>query len=264
MRHSIGLFFVLVVLFPASLHAQKKPKFKNAADLETKQRVFVTAGPEVGLVIPSDFGARTNVRYQDTLFKLSPQVRFRLGMCVRTDFSKKFSLQTGIYYIERVYEAQVGKTDATGTAFQSMIFNSSFKYIGFEIPVMGLFYVQLGERWFLNNLLGFSVEFFPSSVKSISSDTAIAYKVYGARNSWAVPSVKVAVGFEYRTENAGYFYLGGQFHRPFFPIFDGFIERKNPEPFGLQTSEIPASGTYFSIDLKYFFPPGKKNKFFER
>ncbi len=264
MRQCIGFFFVWVALIPASLYAQKKTKFKNAADLETKQRVFVTAGPDVGLVIPSDFGARTNVRYQDTLFKLSPQVRFRLGMCVRTDFSKKFSLQTGIYYIERVYEAQVGKTDATGTAFQSMIFNSSFKYIGFEIPVMGLFYVQLGDRWFLNNLLGFSVEFFPSSVKSISSDTAIAYKVYGARNSWAVPSIKAAVGFEYRTENAGYFYFGGQFHRPFFSIFDGFIERKNPVPFGLQTSEMPASGTYFSIDLKYFFPPGKKNKFFEQ
>jgi hypothetical protein len=264
MWHCIGIFFVMAGLIPTWLHAQKKPKFKNAADLETKQRVFVTAGPDVGLVIPTDFGARINVRYQDTLFRLSPQVRFRLGMCVRTDFSKKFSFQTGIYYIERMYEAQVGKANATGSGIQSMIYNTSFKYIGFEIPLMGLFYVQLGERWFLNNLLGFSVEFFPSSVKSISSDTAVAYNVYGGRNSWIVPGVKAAVGFEYRTENAGYFYLGGQFHRPFFSIFDGFIERKNPEPYGLQTSELPASGTYFSIDLKYFFPPGKKNNFFER
>lgn len=264
MQLFILFFFIVAGLLPVSVHAQKKIKFKNAADLETKQRVFVTAGPDVGIVIPTDFGSRVAVRYQDTLFKLSPQVRYRLGMCVRTDFSKKFSFQTGIYYIERVYEAQVGKANVTGSGFQSLIYSNSFKYIGFEIPVMGLFYVQLGERWFLNNLLGFSVEFFPSSVVSISSDTTIAYKVYGGRNSWIVPSVKVAIGFEYRTENAGYFYLGGQFHRPFFAIFDGFIERKNPEPFGLQTSKLPASGTYFSIDLKYFFPPGKKNKFFER
>lgn len=266
MKHLIvyGILALILMQLSVSVSAQnKKQKIKGAEEVPGKQKVFVSAGPDVGVMFPTDFGSKVHVQYQDTLFKLSPQVRFKIGMCVRTDFSKKFSFQTGLYYVERMYEAQIGRASATGDNIETMFYANSIKYTGFELPIMGLFYVQLGERWFMNNLVGFSIDFFPSSVKNISTDSLVEYKIYGGRNSWVVPSVKAAVGFEYRTERAGYFYLGAQFHRPFFAIFDGFIERKNPEPFGFQTAQLPASGTYFSVDIKYFFPTGKKNKFFD-
>lgn len=258
------LGIIIFVLSPSFINAQnKKKKPRDIEATSGKQKVFVSAGPDIGVMFPTDFGARVHVNYQDTLFKLSPQVRFKIGMCVRTDFSKKFSFQTGLYYVERMYDAQIGRANATGDKIETMFYSNNIKYTGFEIPIMGLFYVQLGRQWFLNNLVGFSLDFFPSSVKNIPTDTLVEYKIYGGRNSWIVPSVKAAVGFEYRTEKYGYFYLGAQFHRPFFAIFDGFIERKDPIPFGYQTAQLPASGTYFSVDIKYFFPTGKKNKFFD-
>jgi hypothetical protein len=98
-------------------------------------------------------------------------------------------------------------------------------------------------------------------------DTAGNYKIYGARYSWIIPSIKAAVGFEARTNNAGYFYLGGQFHRPLIPIYEGLVQRQTPagtSVWGSNSISADISGTYFSIDFKYFLPPGKKNKFTER
>lgn len=233
-----------------------------------KQKVFITAGPEINLLLPVNFGSEgrgflpnESGQDSDTLGVFSPQVSFRLGMNVRFDFSRTFSFQTGLYYVNRKYDVRVGTRDA-GTGFSFVDGEQTLTYTGFELPVMALFYVQLGREWFMNNLVGFSADFFPSSV----IDTVKGYTIYGGRNSWIIPSAKVAVGFEWRTKSAGYFYMGGQFHRPLIPLFEGFIQRTS-DPV-LPDWSVPIStdvtGTYFAIDFKYFFPPGKKNKFTER
>ncbi len=259
------LVFGFILFTGLSMNAQKNKKIKGGVspDDEKKQKVFVTIGPELSLIIPTDFGARPNVFYQDTMYKFSPNFSYRFGACLRFDFSKTFSFQTGLYYISRNYSSQVGRANPIHTEIEEDYYNRSMNYTGFEIPMMALFYVQLGRKWFMNNAVGISIDFFPSSIVKNAEDTTIQYVSYGGRNSWCVPSMKAAIGFEFRTDNAGYFYLGGQFHRPFFAIFDGFAERSNPQPYGYQPSQIPQSGTYFSVDFKYFFPPGKKNKWTE-
>ncbi len=258
---------LLLVAFASGMvlvgQKNKKPTTADVNDDEKKQKTFVTIGPEVNLVLPTDFGARPDKFYNDTMFKFYPNLGYRFGACLRFDFSKTFSFQTGLYYISRSYTAQVGRSNAIKSEIETEYFSRQVNYIGFELPIMALFYVQLGEKWFMNNAVGFSVDFFPSSIVKNANDSNVKYVVYGGRNSWCVPSMKAAIGFEYRSENAGYFYLGGQFHRPFFPIMDGFIERTNALPYGLQSVDIPQTGTYFSVDIKYFFPPGKKNKWTE-
>lgn len=265
MKRILSFIIFILVLFSIPLHAQKNKKIRGGVspDDEKKQKIFVTIGPEINLVIPTDFGNRKDVFYQDTMFRFSPNLSYRFGANLRFDFSKTFSLQTGLYYISRNYSSQVGKANEIRSEFVEEYYNRSMNYIGFEIPIMGLFYVQLGRKWFMNNAVGFSIDFFPSSIIKNAGDSAIKYISFGGRNSAFVPSMKAAIGFEFRTDNAGYFYLGGQFHRPFIPIMDGFIERTNALPFGLQPAQIPQSGTYFSVDFKYFFPPGKKNKWTE-
>ncbi len=132
----------------------------------------------------------------------------------------------------------------------STFFDQNFTYIAFEIPVMALFYVQLGEKWFLNNAVGFSLDFFPSNAQKDEPD--LPYEVLNTRRSWIIPSVKASVGFEFRTIKSGYFYLGGQFHRPLVPISDVFVERSEAGNIGLQTIQTPLSGTYFAVDLQVF------------
>lgn len=263
MRLKFSLIFLVVIFSGFHLSAQKNKKIKGGVspDDDKKQKVFVTIGPEINIILPTDFGARPDVLYQDTMYRFYPNLGYRFGACLRFDFSKTFSFQTGLFYISRSYTSQIGKANPIKTEIVEDYYNRRLNYVGFEIPLMGLFYVQLGRKWFMNNAVGFSVDFFPSSIAAVDNTTP--YVTFGGRNSWCVPSMKAAIGFEYRSDNAGYFYLGGQFHRPFFAIFDGFAERTDPIPYGPQASKIPQSGTYFSIDFKYFFPPGKKNKWTE-
>jgi hypothetical protein len=260
---SKSIFILFFFIFSClGLFAQKTKKVKGTSKVdENKQKTFVTIGPELSMILPTDFGARKDVLFQDTMYRFFPNLSYRFGACLRFDFSKTFSFQTGIFYISRSYTSQVGKANPIKTEVVEEYYNRRMNYVGFEIPMMGLFYVQLGRKWFMNNAVGFSVDFFPSSIAVVDNTTP--YVSYGGRNSWCVPAMKAAIGFEYRSDNAGYFYLGGQFHRPFFPIFDGFTERYNIIPYGYQSADIPQSGTYFSIDVKYFFPTGKKNKWTE-
>lgn len=259
------------ILLALPSQAQKvKNKNNGGGDNEGgKQKVFITAGPEFNLILPISLGndgrgflpdSAGASTFTDTMAQFTPKVSFRLGMNVRFDFSKRFSLQTGLYYIQRIYSVDVGLADVNRSDFASVYASGSLKYTGFELPVMGLFYVQLGKHWFMNNLVGLSADFFPSSVV----DTAGGFKIFGGRNGWIIPSMKAAIGFEARTNKSGYFYLGAQFHRPLVPIFIGQVQRQksNGESlWGYNYIDTDVSGTYFAIDFKYFFPPSKKNRF---
>jgi hypothetical protein len=253
------LFCLLPVVSSLGLFAQQTGVIRSEP-VKEDQKVFVTVGPEVNLTIPTSFGSDQTSLASDTLFTVNSAFRFRFGINLRIDFSSRFSLQTGLYYHSRRHQVQIGRTSGTNQQIDSLIFENGVNYIGYEIPIMALVYVRLGERSFLNNAVGLSLDFFPSSSQRL--DPEKEFKIYNGRNSWFIPSARASVGFEYRTRNSGYLYFGGSFHQPFFDLTDIFIERNQPPgPIGFQTQVIPISGTYFSIDLKYFFPPGKDNKF---
>jgi hypothetical protein len=250
---------LLLFVFGNSLLAQEmQTGVIRYKEQEFSQKVFVTAGPELSLTLPTEFGSSNRKQLQDTLFIVNPEIRFRVGCALRVDFSKTFSLRTGLYYISRQHQFKVGISDAIGQVISSEIYSNSINYIGYEIPAMLLAYARLGENVFLNNSIGFSFDFFPSSAQKL--DPNEAFKMFVGRNSWIVPSLKASIGFEYRSMKNGYFYFGGNFHQPFFSIADLFVERNNPAPFGLQAQKLPLSGTYFSLDAIFYLPPGKENK----
>lgn len=59
------------------------------------------------------------------------------------------------------------------------------------------------------------------------------------------------VGFEYRTESRGYFYVGGSYHLPFRNIYNTFMiyDHNSVSEQGF----LQLNGNYLTIDLKYFF-----------
>lgn len=256
----IGL--ALACLLPL-LQAQPTTGIMRAkpAQAERKQKVFVTGGPEVSMTLPTTFGEQPRSFSGDTLWDVSPMLRYRFGAAVRIDFSKVFALQTGLYYHSRCFQVTVGAAGSLQQAFDSLYFQEGINYIGYELPLMALFYAQLGENAFLNNAIGISIDFFPSSTEKLNTNSE--FKIFNGRNSWVVPSLRASVGLEWRTENSGAFYLGGTFQRPMFALTDMFIERQEPTgSIGFQTQEINIGGSYFSIDLRYILPAGKENAFF--
>ncbi len=167
---------------------------------------------------------------------------FAFGMVVRHGITKSISLETGINQITRRYDFGIANDtsgyDGTG----------SIRYVGYEVPVLAMVYIRLGQRTWMNNALGFSLDMFPSDAQSdIEEGRAYLY-----RNNWLLAGVVGNVGVEYRTEKAGYFYLGATYHRPFNDMATADLTWYDARylPTVMRTT---LDGSYLTVDLRYFF-----------
>ncbi|MEO8067099.1 MAG: hypothetical protein ABI599_05345 [Flavobacteriales bacterium] len=166
---------------------------------------------------------------------------FAFGGLVRAGLTKSISLEVGINQIQRRYDWSISN-DTSAIAGKG-----SVRWIGYEVPVLALVYVRLGERSWMNNAIGFSADMYPSDVVESFEDT----RTYWYRKSWLQAGVVANVGFEYRTLKSGYFYLGATYHRPFGDM--AVVEdtwRANAIEHSFREGIV---GTYLTFDVRYFF-----------
>jgi len=173
------------------------------------------------------------------------------GIVVRRGITDTYSLESGINYVKRVYTLRLTDGSFTG--------NSKFTVIGYEIPISGLVYIPLSEKVYMNASLGISIDMFASDIYTED----YYFKNSSHRAYIFNPGVLGNIGWEYRTENAGYFYIGASYHNPFSAIYNSkiaYYRNINLDPVAVVT--LPLSGTYLSLDLRYFFheDPLKKQK----
>lgn len=173
------------------------------------------------------------------------------GMVVRTGLTKSLSLETGINQIVRRYDFALandtnGYTDA-----------AKLRYVGYEVPLLLMVYIRLGEKSWMNNALGFSLDMYPSDAQKV-----VEYgQAYLFRRNWAQLGVVGNIGVEYRTERSGYFYLGATYHRPFNDMAQADVTwfDRNFRPYRMTQL---LDGSYLTVDLRYFFheDPAKARK----
>jgi len=164
------------------------------------------------------------------------------GMVVRTGLTKAVSLETGINQITRRYDFSVAN-DTSG--YEE---GSSVRYVGYEVPVLAMVYIRLGQRTWMNNALGFSLDMYPSDAQKDVTEG----RVYIFRNSWLQAGVVGNVGVEYRTERSGYFYLGATYHRPFNEMATADLTWYDAIFFPT-TLRTALDGSYLTLDVRYFF-----------
>ena len=164
------------------------------------------------------------------------------GMVIRHGLAKSISFETGINQITRRYDFGV----ANDTSGYDEI--GQLRYVGYEIPLLVMVYIRLGQRTWMNTALGFSLDMYPSDARSdIEEGRAYVY-----RNNWIQMGVVGNMGVEYRTERSGYFYLGATYHRPFndMAVADLTWYDMNFLPTVMRTS---LDGSYLTMDFRYFF-----------
>jgi hypothetical protein len=207
------------------------------------QSGVTTFGIQVKPVIPLDyFDPSITVEREHLTGTIALTGGYSFGMNVRVGISNTISLETGISQINRNYGFDL-VNDTSGYAE-----GSTFRYIGYEIPVVALVYIRLGERAWMNAALGFSLDLYPSDVqKDIQEGRAYVF-----RNNWAQFGALANLGVEYRTERSGYFYLGGSFHRPFGEMAFADLTYYGPSFFPY-TMRTPLDGGYLTLDLRYYF-----------
>jgi|TARA_B110000879_G_scaffold212135_1_gene307093 hypothetical protein len=176
------------------------------------------------------------------------QFGYNLGMVVRKGFNKTFSLETGITYTQRNFSLQVNDESS------DFDFKQNFGVVGYELPILGLVYIQLDQRIFMDASFGGGLDIFPSDVALFSSENQVVME--GRRNSWVLAFLSANIGWEYRTPKSGIFYIGGTFHRPFGPIYSYLMEydydAQDPLVQPVRLLQI-INGNYLTLDFRYFF-----------
>ena len=179
---------------------------------------------------------------------LKNELGYSFGMLLKTDYSKKISLETGIVFCQRNFKL----TGLTSNQASILRDTSSFGYINYSSPIKGIIYVQLNKYLFMRNSIGLNIDYYASAVASKGVNFLIDH--YSERARWINGSLSGELGIEKRSSKIGVFYIGAEINIPISSIavtrikfyYDGQIYDRY-EPIFLR-------GNFFGIKLKYYLP----------
>jgi len=184
---------------------------------------------------------------------LSQKLGWNTGVVIRKGINDMWSIESGISMVQRNFELQFFS--------ERYQVNNVLKYkmVGYEIPVQALIYVQLSPKWFINGSGGVALDFYPSNLYKTGSvmKDSLYIDAYAKtfRTRWAMLAATANLGFEYRTKDHGYFYMGASYHRP---MGDIALTQLRVESKGAGNDLwMPIGGTYLTLDLRYFLKPDK-------
>lgn len=216
------------------------------------QERVTTFGVQLKPIIPVEFfNAGKQFQLQNNIEYINqPKFGMSFGMVIRKGLTKSLSLETGLNFLKRNYDLTINDVDS------SFYGTSDFSIVNYEIPVLGMVYVRLGRNMFMNVAGGISFDIYPTPL--FVEDEYFANAVN--RTNWIQPSLLANIGWEYRSENSGYIYLGASLHRAFSTIFDEFVTYKGDGGFRDEEVTFDLTGNYLTIDIRYFFHEEKQKK----
>ncbi len=222
------------------------------SSLRAQERV-TTFGIQFKPIIPSTLfkTGSQEINQNNVNFILQPKSGLSFGMVIRKGLTKTLSLETGINYLGRGFEMTITDIDTNFTE------TTNFKLVNYEIPLSLLVYIKLGRQMYMNASGGLALDIYPSDLFTYSENFTNDVLMY----DWIRTSLIANIGWEYRTEESGYLYIGGSYHRPFAPIAQEIVHYN-----GNKRNErviFDLIGNYVTIDLRYFFhedPEKKKRK----
>lgn len=242
MKLFVGLF---ICIFPFISFGQSvKKKIPSYFGFQYKQ-IFPTKFIGDKTLILNDEGY-TNTTTQ--------KMGFLFGATVRVGVSKLIAIETGLDFTQRNFLIDFEVADS------GLYAQRDLRFIEYSLPINVLTYIQLAEKWYMNASIGFSTTFKPTDVYVYGQQSTHFFHHNGVAVNKVGLDLNGNLGFEFRTEKNGFFYLGGSARVPFFPIFS-VKSTYQYEGYNVQTFG-DVDGSYFSLDLKYFFPNVASKKTF--
>lgn len=235
------LLFLLSALTVFGQQKKKRDKFPSYFG--------IIAAP----VIPNNFVGATHTLFADSTGQMSVDFEnkwgYTFGGIIRIGLSNTFSIETGLTQVRRNYNVQVSMPDSNILRSQRLAF------VNYDVPINGLMYVKMDEHWYMNAALGISITQYPSDVRdSIIPGSGKSIVIEGRRIHRTSFAANAGVGFEFRTEKKGTFYLGASAKVPFQPVFFGIgIFKQSGNGNNLVAYE-PVTAGYFTVDFRYFIP----------
>lgn len=239
------LLLFLFSLITSQNFAQKKNK--------TNRQVENYFGLQFKPIIPFSFVGDQAFELKEEQFEstVSPAFGYYYGGAVRIGLTKLLAIETGISYIRRNYNVEYRVPDS------SLVAKNSLGFVSFEIPLDFLVYIKLGQQFYMNTSVGVSGNFNPSNIRSLINPSGKHLFIFeGRRMHFFDFNIDANIGFEYRTERSGAFYLGISARIPFAHKLLIATEYRYDTQKVVAFDKI--RGSVFGIDLKYFFPLNQK------
>ena len=255
MRYIISI--ILISFFSFSFGQGKALNSKKKKDLD-KKTLF---GIQVSPIIPAGFLEQNDFVFDsDSVnYSINSQTSFSFGAEVRHYFTYRFALNTGILYTKRNISVEYNSHydhERYGQQGTDTTFSRDLKFIAFEIPVKLSGYVRLSEKIYMSIAGGISLNFYPSDIRV---DNVVMQRAphFGSNTfQFLQIGLSAGLGFEYRTPDSGIIYIGASFQARVDDM--AFIMFYENETIHREDYYHAVNGSYFSIDLKYFFALNEK------
>jgi hypothetical protein len=217
---------------------------------QRNEYTFMTAGLTFRPIIPSSFLRTASETTKGTPgeaneyleLTINQKTGYSFGMVIRQNFTKRFALESGINFVRRNLEIEVLDVDS------GFVDTQTFGISAYEVPLMAMVFIRLGDQLHMNTSLGASVDI---GARSVANGTERMDQYTAIRK--VVGSAIANLGFEWRTEENGSIYIGATYHQPFSPIADTKVNYFRDPSFSDASIQSPVSGTYLTLDLRYYF-----------
>lgn len=171
---------------------------------------------------------------------------YSFGMTIRKEFTKTLAVESGLRFTQRNYSSLI---DSVHSAYNSTL---DYRIIAYEIPFKAMVRLRSLDNSYFNVALGVQMDLYPSDIGTYNNE----WRMELIRKSWFQGSFLANVGWEVHPVNRGTFYIGLAYTQPF---VDPFVALYGGINDSFASSSISQSGTYFSLDFRYYFED-KKSK----
>ncbi len=219
------------------------------------QKGISTFGIEYKPIIPNRIIGTFEQEFNEGILEASIRQKLgnAFGMVIRRGLTDNLSFETGLSFTQRNFNLNFAVPDSNLMAVEDV------RTVAYEIPFKGLVFIRLGEQVFMNTSIGTSLNYFPSDVQvQIPVKVGELFLFEGARLNRIQGSVLADIGFEFRTRDQGYFYLGGSYNLPFTQIHTFALAYEFEG--GDEVAIDNVRGSYITLDLRYYFNEKKEVK----
>ena len=219
--------------------------FSQKKDEKNRQVGFL-----VGSLIPINyFGVGSlELSENNSSISINNELGYSFGMLLKTDYSKKISLETGIVFCQRNFNL-IGESSSQASSLRD---TSSFGYVNYSSPIQGIVYVQLSKYLFMRNSIGFNIDYYASAVASKGMNSIIHH--HSERARWINGSLSGELGIEKRSSKIGVFYLGAEVNIPISSIAVTRLRFYYDDQLYDSYEPKELRGNFFGIKLKYYLP----------
>ncbi|NLN73875.1 MAG: hypothetical protein GX140_06485 [Bacteroidales bacterium] len=190
---------------------------------------------------------------EGAIFTSKPLSGYTLGTHVMVGISPYFSLETGINYVSRDFKISM----LDGDFEEGFYINAD----NFEIPFTVTYNIRLLDKLYMGHSLGVSLQLIPSNLYKRHSERdqqgvlQYSFEHMSFRKAPIYPTFKGGFGFEYRTKEHGYFYIGPVYHlfsEMYVTKLSYYHKERNRS---INNLDIKTVGDYFGIQIRYTITP---------